>query len=163
MAIKKAYVGIIDFLEENKDSKVKTILPGVIELASAKSGGGGRSSENVIREEANADGTPGAVVAIFCYYHKMWEPVADVEYGKKATSSTGLNSMCKKGTSLWTKQQRAAKVANEALLGDVGKGDVAVEDIAAVRADIDEAKNAIEPREDKIGFATLEEAQKAFL
>jgi hypothetical protein len=157
MAIKKAYVQIVEFLEANKDSKVKTILDGVIELASAKSGGGGRTSDNVLRDGDNN------VVAIFCYYHKQYEPIADVEYGKKATSSTGLNSMCKEGTSRWTTQQRAAKKANEELLIQVQNGEVAPEDIATAREDIDKAKATIIAREDGIGYPDLESATKALL
>lgn len=156
MAIKKAYQAIVDFLEENRNSKVSTILDGVIELASAKTGGG-RSSENVLRDEE------GNVVAVFCYYHKMYEPVADVDYGKKATSSTGLNSMCKEGTSNWTKQQRAAKKGGEDLLNQVMAGELAAEDLAAARAELDEAKAVVVPREDGIGFATLDEAKAVLL
>jgi hypothetical protein len=155
--IKKAFQPIISFLEANRDSKVKTILDGVIELASAKTGGGGRSSENVLRD------AEGNVVAVFCYYHKKYEPVADVEYGKKATSSTGLNSMCKEGTSNWTKQQRAAKKAGEELLSQVSAGEIAIEDIEAMRTQIKEDTAAITPRADGIGFDTLEEAQAALL
>ena len=156
MAIKKAFQPIIAFLEENKNSKVSTILDGAIELASAKVGGG-RSSENVLRDDE------GNVVAVFCYYHKRYEPVADVEFGKKATSSTGLNSMCKEGTSQWTKQQRVAKKAGEQLLDDVMSGELAASDLEAARAEIDKAKAVITPREDGIGFETLDEAKAALL
>lgn len=143
MSIKKAFVDLIAYLEENENSKVKTILPGAIELASARSGGGG--SSNIRRNEA------GEVTHIFCYYHKKWEDVTTVEFGKKATSPTGLNNMCKEGTSQWTKQQREAKKAKEALLLQVAAGEVKPEDIAAVTTDIDTAKNMIVPREDGQG------------
>ena len=156
MAIKKAFQPIIAFLEENKGSKVSTILDGAIELASAKVGGG-RSAENVLRDDE------GNVVAVFCYYHKRYEPVADVEYGKKATSSTGLNSMCKEGTSNWTKQQRVAKKAGEQMLNDVMDGKLAREDMQAAREEIDTAKNVVIPREDGIGFETMDEAKAALL
>lgn len=154
MAIKKAYQDIVSHLEANPDKKVKAVLQDIIEMASAKVGGG-RNSDNVLRD---ADGN---VIAVFCYYHKMYEPVADVEYGKKATSSTGLNSMCKEGTSHWTKQQREAKKAQEELLDKVMAGELAASDLEAARAEIDKTKKVVVPREDKIGFATLEEAQKA--
>lgn len=154
MAIKKAYQEIITFLEENSDKKVKSIMPEVIELASAKVGGG-RNGENVLRD------AEGNVLAVFCYYHKMYEPVGDVEYGKKANSSTGLNSMCKEGTSHWTKQQRNAKKANEELLESIVAGELEVSDLEAKRAEISEAKSTVIPREDGIGFATLDEAKAA--
>lgn len=147
MAIKKAYQDIVAFLEDNKDSKVKTILPGVIELASAKTGGGGGGGSTIRRNEA------GEVTHIYCYYHKMWEPIDAVEFGKKATSPTGLSNMCKEGTSEWTKQQRAAKKANEDLLASVSAGDTAPGDIAAKQEDIAATKNAIKPRVDGVGEA----------
>ena len=156
MAIKKAYVDVVAFLEENKDSKVKTILPAIIELCSAKVGGG-RNAENVLRNEA------GEVVAVFCYYHKMYEPVADVEYGKKATSSTGLNNMCKEGTSNWTKQQRAYKKAGEEMLTSIQNGEMEVGDMEAVRAEHTAAKDLVVTREDGIGFASLDDAKAALL
>ena len=145
MAIKKAYVELMDYLEANKDSKVKTILPGAIALCSAKSGGSGSGGSNFIK---NAD---GEVTHVFCYYHKKWEAVADVEFGKKTTSPTGLNNMCKIGTSAWTKQQRAAKTANNGLLDDVMAGKVEAKDLEGLRADIDKEKSKIVPREDGHG------------
>lgn len=142
--IKKAFEEIVNFLEENKNSKVSTVLDGVIQLASAKAGGGG-GAQNFIKD---ADGN---VTHIFCYYHKKWEPVAEVEFGKKASSPTGYNSMCKEGTSQWTKQQRAAKKANEELLTQVSAGEVLPGDIASVQEGIAEEKAKIVPREDGIG------------
>lgn len=147
MAIKKAYKEIVEFLEANAGSKVKTILDEVIEMASAKTAGGGGSASTVRRD---ADGN---VTHIFCYYHKMWEDVAVCEYGKKITSGTGLNNMCKEGTSQWTKQQRAAKKAGAELLTAVGAGEVAPEDIATVQAEIEAARSVIIPRGDGHGEA----------
>lgn len=150
MAIKKAFVGIIEFLEANVGSKVKTILPEVIELASAKSGGAGGESKS-LRDADNK------VTHVYCYYHKKWEPVADVEFGAKASSATGLNNMCKEGVSAWTGAVRTAKKANEQLLNDVGEGKVAPGDIATTRADIESARAVITPRKDGVGFETLED------
>ena len=145
MAIKKAFKDIVEYLEANADSKVKTILPDVIDMCSAKTGGGGGGGSTVRRDE---DGT---VTAIFCYYHKKWEDPREVEFGKKATSSTGLNNMCKEGTSNWTKQSNAAKKAKSQLLDDVSAGEVAPGDIASVTADIDTARAEVKPREDGHG------------
>lgn len=154
MAIKKAYEELVAFLEENKDSKVKTILPAVEEMCS-KSAAGGGGAQNYIKD---ADGN---VTHVFCYYHKMWEPVTGddaVEYGVKQTSATGLNSMCKEGTSQWTKQQRAAKKAGAELLDAVANGEVAPEDIKKEQEAIDAAKAEIVPREDGVGSADKPEA-----
>ena len=65
MAIKKAYVELIAYLEKNKDSKVKTILAGAIELCSAKAGGGSGGGQNFKKDAT------GKVTHVFCYYHKM--------------------------------------------------------------------------------------------
>lgn len=147
MAIKKVFQPLVDFLEANRDSKVKTIIDGAIELCSAKAGGGGAST--FIKDAA------GKVTHVFCYYHKKWEEVGPVEYGAKASSPTGYNSMCKLGTSEWTKQQRAAKKASIDLLTNVGAGKVNPSDIVKHQEDINAAKAVIVPRPDGLGVDTL--------
>ena len=147
MAIKKVFQPIVDFLEANRDSKVKTVIDGVVELCSAKAGGGGASTF-----VKNAE---GVVTHIFCYYHKKWEEVGPCEYGAKASSPTGYNSMCKIGTSEWTKQQRAAKKANEELLTKVATGEVNPSDIAKHQEDINAEKSKIVARPDGLGVDTL--------
>lgn len=144
MAIKKAFQPIVDFLEENKDSRVKTILPAITEMCSAKSGGAG-GGQNFIKD---ADGN---VTHIYCYYHQKWEDVKVAEYGKKANSATGLNTMCKEGTSEWTKAQNAAKKANAELLTDVASGKVAPGDIPKMQEDIAAKRAVIVPRKDGHG------------
>ena len=151
MAIKKAYEDIVAFLEENGEKKVKTVIADVIAMASAKTGGGGGSATTF---QKNSD---GIVTAIKCFYTKLWMSPEVAEFGKKASSPTGLNSMCKEGTSHWTKQQREAKKAKEELLTNVASGDVAPGDLPAALADIEEARGVVVPREDGYGFATAEE------
>lgn len=150
MAIKKAYAELVAFLEENKDSKVKTILPGVIDLCSAKAGGFGGGEPKFKKDDK------GVVTHVFCYYHKKWEEVAVCEYGVKTTSPTGLSNMCKEGTSMWTKQQRAAKKAKEDLLTGIAipegeEGHINVADLAGLQADIEAYRGAVIPREDGHG------------
>jgi len=145
MAIKKAYQEVIAFLEDNKDSKVKTILPGVIELCSAKSGGFGGGEPKFLKD---AD---GVVTHVFCYYHKMWEDVNAVEYGVKTTSPTGLNNMCKEGTSAWTKQQRSFKKGNEELLNQVMNEEIQPSDLAGLKADLEAKRGEVVPRADGHG------------
>lgn len=151
MAVKKAFVDLVSFLEDNSDKKVKSILPDVITMCSAKSGGGGGGASSFHR---NAD---GEVVAIRCYYHKLWMDPRKVEFGAKANSATGLNTMCKDGVSKWTKQQRDAKKAKEQLLADVASGEVDPSTLTDALAEIDATSARIEPREDGYGFETLEE------
>lgn len=151
MTIKKAYKDIIDLLNANQDQLVSDILPEAIELASAKTGGGGSRATTFHRNE------DGVVVAIKCYYHGTWMSPEVAEFGKKASSATGYNSMCKEGVSNWTKQQRAFKQAQASLLTQVASGEIAAEDIAAHMEALEADRDAIVEREDGYGFATLEE------
>ena len=148
MAIKKAFAPIMELLEANKDKKVSSILADITKLAEAKTGGGGRTADNVLRDDK------GNVTHIFCYYHKKWEDVSVCEFGKKASSPTGLSNMCKEGTASWTKQQRDAKAAREQLLNDVASGEVKPADIKARNDEIEKVRTKIIPREDKHGSTT---------
>jgi hypothetical protein len=158
MSIKKAYVGIIELLEANKDKKVSSVLKEAVAMASAKTGGGASAASTVLRDAKNT------VVAIFCYYHKQWEPVTGdnaVEYGKKATSATGLNNMCKEGTAAWGKQNRDAKTANAKLLSEVAAGNVKPEGIKAAQETIEKARKVVAARADKVGYNNITAAAKA--
>ena len=153
--IKKAYQGIVEMLEtqveQNAKVKVADVLQDVIDLASAKTGAGGGKATAFHRNEE------GEVVAIKCYYHKLWMDPNIVEFGNKATSPTGLNNMCKDGVSKWTKQQREAKSQEGELLGLVASGELAIEDIAAEQERINSETARIVPRDDGYGFETLDE------
>lgn len=152
MAIKKAYQAIISTLEANRDSVVGDIIDNIIELASAKTGGGGGKATSFHRNEA------GEVVAIHCYYHKVWLSPKLIEFGTKASSATGLNSMCKSGVSNWTKQERAFKKAKEDLLTEVAAGTIDVSDLKDLLAELDMARDEVVPIEgDYQGFETLDE------
>lgn len=154
--IKKAYQDIVTLLQDNEDSYVRDILPQVVELASAKSGGGGGKASTFHKDE------DGNVVAIKCYYFGLWMDPAVVEFGAKSSSATGLNSMCKEGSSRWTKQQRDAKKAKEQLLTDLANGDVEATDLPQLMDEIEEAKNAVaEPSDAVVGYETLEELLEA--
>jgi len=158
MAIKKAYVEVVNFLTDNKDKKISSVLEEVAAMCSAKTGGGRSGSSNSLRD------SKGKVVAIFCYYHKMWEPIVGdtaVEYGKKATSSTGLNNMCSEGTSAWGKQNRTAKAAKEAILDKVASGELKAEAIEAEQGAIEKARGVTTPREDKVGFKEVADVAKS--
>jgi len=144
MAIKKQFEGVIAFLQDNADKKVKTLLPAIEEMCSGK----GKGTGSKFRKDAE-----GNVTHVFCYYHKMWEDVTAVEYGVKAGSPTGLNNMCKEGTSNWTKQDRAFKKNSTELLDKVASGEVSPDDIAGLREDYVAAKANITPREDGHGEA----------
>ena len=112
MAIKKDFQELVAFLEANQNKKVQTILEQVLAMC---------SQQNTVTFKKDEEGN---VIEIFCYYHKRWESLAEHEYGKKASNkATGLNTMCKEGTRLWTKQQTTAKKAREQLLMRVAAGE----------------------------------------
>lgn len=131
--IKKGFVDLVALLESNKNKKVSDILPLVLELATSK-----KIEKTFIKDDN------GNVTQIFCYYHKQWEDVA--LYGKKASSHTGYNTMCKQGVNQWTKQQSEAKSAKAAMLDALESGKLQVSEIATRMAQIEEHRNRIEPR-----------------
>jgi len=152
--VKKAFQPIVDLMEqavaENPKAKVSDILNQVIALTAAAVSRGVGST--FIKNKA------GETIAIYDYYFKRWMPLVGekaVEFGAKAKTATGFNSMCKEGVSHWTKQQREAKNAEQAILDEVAAGNLAIDQIASKRAEIEAARKAIVPTEH--GFATLEE------
>lgn len=151
--IKKAFVEIATILNENSNKKVSTILPQLLELMTAKSSGGSDIGKTFLKDDN------GEVFAVYCYYHKQWELISECEYGAKKGTASGLNTMCKEGVSHWTKQQRKAKKAKEALLDSIASGDIEVSDLADKQAEIEEAKVVIVPREDGHGYATADEVK----
>lgn len=150
MTIKKAFVELVEFLEANENKKVSTIMDTVRAMCEGK-----------VQANTSIKDKDGNVVAIFCYYHKQWELVSETEYGKKASSATGLNTMCKVGTSLWTKQQRDARKASADILAKVAKGDVSINDIADLQNSIEADRVVIDTTNMPIGY-TAEEIEARF-
>lgn len=144
--IKKAYTEIVELLEANKNKKVSSIMDQILELATTK-----QSSKNFLTDDN------GNVTHIFCYYHKLWEPVDQVEFGKKKHSASGYNSMCKEGVNQWSKQNRDAKKAEAELLDRVQSGELAPDEIQKAREEIQAEKSKIIPREDGIGSDLYEQ------
>jgi hypothetical protein len=132
--IKKAYKEVIELLEANKNKKVSTIMPQLLELVTAK-----------VNTKTFKKDDDGNVTDVFCYYHKEWEELTVVEYGAKKSSTTGLNTMCKEGVRQWSKQQRDAKKAKDLLLLGVSCGDIASEDLAAELEAIEAIRVSINP------------------
>lgn len=134
--IKKVYAELVELLEANKDKKVSTILEQVYAVAGAK-----QNAKN-FKVDAN-----GKVTHVFCYYHKEWEALSEVDYGVKKHSASGYNSMCKIGVNQWTKQQREAKKAESELLGLVASGQLSPDKIADEQARIEAKRTEILSRE----------------
>lgn len=150
MTIKKAYVELVELLEANQNKKVQSILEQVYSMTTSN-----KMDSTVIRD---ADDN---VIAIFCYYHKQWELISEVEYGKKASSKTGFNTMCKKGTSMWTKKQSMAKKAKEQLLIDVSNGNVDATDIVHLNEEIEANRVAIDMTDAPNGYANEDDLMAA--
>jgi len=132
-----------------------TIAQGVFDeveaLTLAKVGAGGGKATTFHKDENDV------VVAVKCYFHKTWMDPRVVEFGAKASSATGLNSMCKEGVSKWTKAKAEAKKAEANILTRLTAGELDASDIPAEQARIAEEAAVITPREDGYGFETLEE------
>ena len=144
--VKKVFIDIANLLEENKNKKVSTILPQLLELMTAKNSGGSDIGKTFLKDENDE------VFAIYCYYHKKWELVLECEYGSKKGTATNLNTMCKEGVSHWTKQQRVMKKGKEELLNLVMDGEVAREDIGSAMAELELSSKVIVAREDGHGY-----------
>jgi len=133
MNIKKPFQEIVDLLNANKDAKVESILDDVIAIAMSK------KQDSTVRRNEDGD-----VVEIFCWYHKVWEPVE--WYGKKASSHSGYNTFCKQGVNSWTKQQRDFKKAKGELLELLLEGEVAQEDLQDEISKLEGLRDEIHPR-----------------
>lgn len=153
--VKKSLQAIYDVLQANNNRKVSSVLAEIEHLfiAKSKSAGTGASHEQATLKDAD-----GKVVAIKCYYFKRWMPLLGeraVEVGTKANSNTGLNTMCKEGVNLWTKQNREAKQALNNLLAQVEQGEISPAEIADAKAKIEQDRKRIQDTE--LGFESLEE------
>ena len=154
LKIKKVFVEIIDTIAAAVEAGncAAEVLHECTTLAQAKAGGGGSAATTFHKDDE------GNVLAVKCYYFGLWMSPTLVDFGAKASSTTGLNSMCKEGVSHWTKQQRVAKQEKTELLDRVAAGDVLPEDIAAEMEAIEEARDAVAPHSDKVqGFENLDD------
>lgn len=135
MSTKKVYAELVAFLESNKDKKVNDILSSeeFKDIITAK-----KNHSTVLKDEQ------GNVKAIFCYYHKQWELLSEVEYGAKASSPSGYNTMCKIGVNKWTKQWNDAKKEKAELLDLVAEGKVKPEEIQERIGEIDKKRDRID-------------------
>ena len=152
--IKKQFAEVFEFLTQNQDKKVKEILPMLTQFMSSKN-----------QERTYLADDDGDIIAIYCYYHKRWELVNYIEYGKKVSTATGLNTMCKEGVRQWTKQQNEAKKQKEILLAKVATGQIDTEKLNEALQQIESERNKIEPLPkelDRYNYETKEEALKAY-
>jgi len=149
--VKKMYEELNQMLEDNKSKKVSTILPMLQELMAKKKNLSGQDKTFAKDDEGNT-------ICVFCYYHKRWELVDVCAYGAKASSASGLNTMCKEGVSKWTKQQRVRSQEESNILVQLSQELLQVSDIGQAKKDIASRAKVIVARDDEHGFDTLEEA-----
>jgi hypothetical protein len=148
--IKKAYQALISFMEANKDKKVSTILDDVKAMCSAKQGGGGgaRSFFKVGEE----------VVAARCGFYEKWFDPKVVEFGNKAGTASGLNSMCKAGVNEWTARNNAVKKARDEGFAEFTEGKITGDELQARLKAAEDARDAAKTLpEGMVGYDTMEE------
>lgn len=137
MNIKKQFESIHSLLVENQGKKLgKELMSKLEELMISKT----MTKTFKLDDEGN-------VSQIFCYYHKVWEDVNEIPYGKKSSTSHGLNTMCKQGVSNWTKQQRVLKVAKEELLSQVADETIQASDLPSIIKELEIESKTIKPYE----------------
>lgn len=142
--VKKQFEELYTLLVDNKNKKVATILPQLVELMQKKNNASGQANTFLKDDEGN-------VTHIFCYYHKKWEDVTIAEYGSKKGTATGYNTMCKEGVSNWTKQQRVKKQSEAGLLTKVISGELMPDELPAEQARLSDEAKVIKPRTDEHG------------
>lgn len=127
LIVKKQFETIYNILKANEGKKLSKKL--MDELTNCMISKGGQKTFKLDDE--------GNVTHIFCYYHKEWEEVSSIPYGKKSSTAHGLNTMCKEGVSNWTKQQRRMKQEKDALLQQLLDGTILQEELQALTNDIE--------------------------
>ena len=137
IAVKKVYAELFKFLTDNKNKKVSTILAEASVMMSKQT--------NAVAETTRYD-ADGNLTHVYCYYHKEWECIVECEYGKKANTKSGLNTMCKLGVSNWTKQQRAKKKSESELLTKLVAKEITADDLEGLQAEILAASKVIVAR-----------------
>lgn len=151
MTIKKTFVELVEFLETNKNKKVSTLLPEIYEMTKQKA-----NAKTFLTNENNE------VYAIYCYYHKQWELLEEVPYGKKASSTTGFNTMCKAGVSAWTRQNRKIKQVGDEVLDLLERGEIEADAINETKEKLLEKAREIDTTDMPVGYTTPEEAEEAY-
>ena len=133
--IKKGYTELYAVLSANEELTVAEVMDKLMPIMTAQH-----------RNEAHYYDEDGRLV-VFCYYHKQYEHVDQVPYGSKKNTKTGLNTMCKIGTNLWTSQYNELKNAPGEILKKVQSGEVEVADMDAEMTKAEEYRLRIVPLE----------------
>lgn len=118
----------------------------------------------------------GNLVAIYCSYHKMWEPVTavfttedengneieeEVDLFGKAKTSNGYTRICKEGSKTMNTKARELRKAKDDITSNWLKGEIDEDEAKQALLELDEQDTSHEPRADGLGYATKEEAINA--
>ena len=154
MAIKKQYEEIISFLESNSNKKVSTVLEELKQMCSTKSD---RASDTLMYDE------DGNLVAIFCYYHKKWELVSEIEYGIKKSTKSGFNTMCKEGVSHWNKQLNTLRKTKDLYTQQLLDDEITQDEFKELVTKLDQDRELINEHSlSEFCFDTKEEVMHAY-
>lgn len=141
MNVKKQYEELYALMSQALEAKPKvqlaTLMPDILALMQSKTSGGNGST---FKKDDD-----GNITYVYCYYHKKWEAVEHIAYGKKTNTATGLNTMCKEGVSNWSRQQRIYNKAKSDLLEQVALGEVDSTNIAGLLDELEQARKEIVP------------------
>lgn len=156
MTIKKDLQPLYEHLQSLSNKKLTDkLIQSIAEQYLATKNSNGSGSRTTAYYDANRD-----LVAVYCYYHKQWELVSHIEYGKKAGTKTGLNTMCKEGVSAWTKANRSKVKAKDDLLAQYTDGHIDSEAFKLALQALDEP-SVIEPHSnEEHSFKTIEELEQ---
>lgn len=151
-ATKKSYSNIVDYLEAKKGQLITDdIMQTIYSLTNQKNS---QSSKAIYQDDK--------LIAIYCWQHKQFELLDEVEYGLKASSSTGYNTFCKIAVRVWTTKQKMLKAVAVDVLKDVEAKKIDVKEIKAEmskrRAKIETAVDMKKPK----GYETEAEAIAAY-
>lgn len=149
MNINKNFVELYAFLVANQDKQIGDIMDEAVEYM----------QKETVDKTSRID--EDGVLWIFCWYHKVWESTAEIEYGSKASNkSTGLNTFCKVGVNQWTKQQRDYKSKSAALLEDVATGEMSPDQLSERLKELALERDTIVPRDEYLARKEEERLQK---
>ena len=118
------------FLTDKKDAKISTIHDELLNMIAAELNKKSAQKSSTSRRDENGD-----VTEIFCYFHKVWEDVNVHAYGSKKGSTTGKNTMCKRGVRGWTETQKHIKLLDGKLIEEISSGKLDIKNLQLAKAE----------------------------
>jgi len=155
MQIKKQFTELITLLESNQEKMIKTILPQVLALCESKV-----ATLNCLFDKNKR------AFAIYCYFHKQWEIVLEVDYSAVSKSPSGKSRLCKLGQKAFTAQQNAFKLVPSKVLELVESGKIKTSEIKETTSKLlQDTKTLIEEthQHDTNLYNTLEQVEAKLL